>query len=442
MSLALLSWPIWSLLAFKTLPPHRAVLLTVLGGWILLPVGIYPDGATTSMFPYWLVGSAVPSDMLITKAWVAPACAMLGVALTDWRRLASFRFSVYDFPVLGWCLWPLAQAMFIPVSRPEPLLASAYLLGTWGFPWLLGRLYFSQPEGQRALLLGLAWAGVACLPFGLWEGVFGPDLYAIFYEPHPFRQDGIERYFGWRPIGFFEHGNLFGLWVCVCALAALWVWRSKAHTRRDNAWQWGAFLAVGIAIASQSVGAILLLVLGWGVIEVMGRVRVHLFFGGTLAAVAVVGAVYLSGVAPVTHWGKETAVGRKVADGFRASGRGSLPWRISQDQKAIALVKPVAMIGNGQWDWWSNLGTRPWGLALLIVGQFGVVGLLLAFGTLVAPLIKTILTLKPESQWVDSGAPAVLAVIGMLALMDAALNSFFFFPAILAASSLAVSEKN
>ena len=374
--------------------------------------------------------------MLISKAWVAPASAIFAMLLTDYKRLSTLRFGAFDLPIVAWCLWPLLQAMATTVSRPDSLLATAYLIGVWGFPWLLGRLYFSQPEEQRFLLLGLAWSGLACLPFAVWEGFFGPDLYALLYETHPFATDGIDRYIGWRPIGFFENGNQYGIWVCLCALAALWMWRAVAAPAGLAQWKWGAVLALAIALASQSVGAILLLAFGYGGMELVARIRVKRFVIGALIAGSVMSLVYLSGAAPITHWGKETAIGRKVVDGFRVAGRGSMPWRISQDQKAIALVKPDALLGRGTWDWWNSLGTRPWGLALLIVGQFGVVGLLSAFGALTLPSVKTLLNVKLACQWNSNGAPTVLAIIVLLALMDAILNSFFFFPAILASAAL------
>lgn len=80
--------------AFRALPVRPALLLVCLGGWMLLPVGTYPptEGAT---FPWWISGLALPSDMLVTKAWVAPVTALLwGVvfdpgALGRWRPAGS-----------------------------------------------------------------------------------------------------------------------------------------------------------------------------------------------------------------------------------------------------------------------------------------------------------------------------------------------------------------
>jgi hypothetical protein len=440
-TLTLLAWPLIAVVAFKFFKPQSAVLWVLLGGWLVLPVGIYPPDASFSTFPYWLIGAALPSEMLITKAWVAPASALLGALLLDRQRLRDHRFNAWDLPMVLWCLWPLLQGALRTEAQPTPIFASAYLLGSWGITWLLGRLYFSSLEDKAALLHGLAWAGLACLPFAVIEGLTGPDLYATLFESHPFASDGAARYLGWRPLGFFENGNQYGLWVCLCALAALWVWRRQATERRASWWVWGAMAVCGMALLAQSVGALLLLGLGLGVLTLMGRARLQTLWVGTLCASLLFGAVYLSGVVPVTQLGKETALGRKVVEGFRASGRGSFTWRISQDQKALSLVKSTALVGHGHWDWWKSLNTRPWGLALLLVGQFGLIGLVCAFGAMLAPAVLCLWRVPVASPWQLSGAPVVLASIVVLTAMDAGLNSFIFFPALMAAGALVPRAK-
>jgi hypothetical protein len=192
----------------------------------------------------------------------------------------------------------------------------------------------------------------------------------------------------------------------------------------------------GMALLAQSVGALLLLGLGLAVLALMARARLQTLWIGTLCASLLCGAVYLSGVVPVTQWGKETAVGRKVVEVFRASGRGSFTWRISQDQKAMGLVKSTALVGQGRWDWWRPLNTRPWGLALLLVGQFGLMGLVCAFGALLAPSMRCLWRVPVASPWQASGAPVILATMVVLTTMDAGLNAFIFFPALMAAGAL------
>jgi len=435
-TLALAVWPLVAVAAFKWLAPRTALILVFLGGWIVLPVGVYPVGATGGAFPYWLVGAALPSDMLLSKAWVAPVSALLGVLLWDRKPLAACRFGVWDVPMLLWCVWPLLQSTLAADAQPDPLWASLYLAGSWGVPWLLGRVYFGTPDAQGTLLQGLAWAGLACLPFAVLEGVFGQHLYAIVFEPHPFAADGVERYWAWRPLGFFENGNQYGIWISLCALAALWVWRSQRRGAQRVGWAACAVAVVTMAVLAQSIGALLLLGVGLAGLLVMARLSLQKFLLATLVVVVVGSAVYLSGLVPLTHWAKETAVGQKVVGVFKASGRGSFTWRIAQDQKAIALVKPVVLAGHGRWDWWRELGTRPWGLVLLVVGQFGLVGCAFAFGSLLAPAMARLWRAPVASPWTTAGAPTVLAVVVILMLLDAVLNSFVFFPAVLVSGAL------
>ncbi|MEO8836947.1 MAG: hypothetical protein ABI364_09435, partial [Caldimonas sp.] len=256
------AWALASLVVFRLCRPALAVLIAFLGGWILLPVGVYPADASTVPFPYWIVGLALPSDMLLTKAWVAPAAAFLGVLVFDRPALRTFRPTWLDAPIVLWCLWPIAAAAFAAgPARPPALVASLYLAGSWGLPWLLGRLYFARPPGQMLLLAGLAVSSLACLPFSLIEGVMGPTVYGWFYEPHPFRFDGAERYVGFRPIGFFEHGNQFGLWIALSALAAVWLALAAPHARRAR-WAGVAAVLVTMSLAAQSAGAFFLLLLG------------------------------------------------------------------------------------------------------------------------------------------------------------------------------------
>ena len=251
-----------ALAVFRFCRPAVAVLIVFLGGWIVLPVGHFPPGSSGGDFPYWIIGLALPSDMLLTKAWIAPGMALLGVVAFDRAALRTLRWRWVDAPILGWCVWPLLQAAFALPSSPPAWIASLYLAGCWGLPWLLGRLYFATDAGRLLLARGLAWAGLACLPFSLIEGVLGPNVYAWVYEPHPFRIDGDLRYVGFRPIGFFEHGNQFGLWMSMCALAALWAARAASPGRDARVARSVAAVVVAMAIAAQSVGGIALLALG------------------------------------------------------------------------------------------------------------------------------------------------------------------------------------
>ncbi len=174
-----------AIVAFRFCQPATAVIGVFLGGWIFLPNGHYPPGASQAVFPYWITGLAVPSDMLVTKAWIAPLVALLGSMVFDRARLRTLRWTWFDLPVLLWCLWPLAQAVLGADARPQAWISVLYLFGTWGLPWLLGRLYFGTAAGQVLLIKGLVISALVCLPFSLIEGLFGPSLYGVLYVRTP-----------------------------------------------------------------------------------------------------------------------------------------------------------------------------------------------------------------------------------------------------------------
>ena len=72
-----------ALIVFCLVPTAYAVAITCLAGWLLLPVGNYPAGSAEAVFPYWITGAAVPSDMLLTKMWWSSVVALVGALLTD-----------------------------------------------------------------------------------------------------------------------------------------------------------------------------------------------------------------------------------------------------------------------------------------------------------------------------------------------------------------------
>jgi hypothetical protein len=326
-------------------------------------------------------------------------------------------------------------------AEPDPAgwTASLYLAGCWGLPWLLGRLYFGGRDGQLLLAKGLVLSALACLPFSLIEGVAGPQVYGWVYEPHPFRLDGAVRYLGMRPLGFFENGNQFGLWISLCALAGIWLALALPRGREARRYQWFSGIVVLMALAAQSMGGILLLLVGIALLAASRVLRPKAMMAAAMAVLVLGGAVYVSGAVPILKIGMETALGRRVVDGFKSVGRGSFTWRISQDQKLLpdAMARPV--VGSGHWDWWRDKGVRPWGLTLLIVGQFGLTGLGLSLAALLSPAARAAWRAPRASAWQLQGLPLMFAAVIALSAIDGLMNSFIFFPALLLAGSLAAS---
>jgi hypothetical protein len=444
---AFAAFAIAALPLFRFVTPSRAVAITCFAGWLLLPVGIYPPGSADVPIPYWITGAAVPSDMLLTKMWWPPVVALAGALLSDRRTLARWRPGWADIPMALWCLWPIGQWFVLanPESQPwtnpapQPLIASLYLAAAWGVPWFLGRVYFCGDEGGRRLVAAIVGGVVVLAPIAVIEGLWGPQVYGWLYERHPFRFDGDQRYIGFRPIAFFEHGNQYGIWVAATALCAIWLWQSTPKSRLSGGLAAVAVLGLAIALMSQSMGAILLLCMGLALLWTLGHPLTRWMLPLFLLLMVSAGAVYLSGAVPLRAIAKNTVIGQHVVNFLRMAGRESFVWRIAVDQRALPLISEHLMLGAARWDWWRQNGERPWDLTLIIVGQFGLVGLMLAFGSLLTPALRALaIQSYPEAWRLHPTLP--LAMIVLMAIGDALFNSFLFYPAILASGALAADE--
>lgn len=414
-------------LVYVLLPVRRAAVVSYLGGWLLLPVAAFPPGARG--FTVDLIGGALPApDMLVAKAWIAPVVTLALALVAAPRRVLALRPTPLDLSVALWCAWPLLLSPWVVEAAPRPMVASLYLAGSWGAPWLLGRLFLADGEGRRTLIDGLATAGLLMIPAALIEWIARPVFYPLLYGAHPFIDDGVRRYVGFRPLLLLEDGNQYGMTIAMAALAGIaarrWAPGRFATVR--------AAVLVAAAVLAQSVGALILLAIGAALVEGWAsrptQRRVLLAAGVALALAA---PIYLSGVVPVERLVRHTAPGQRLLAAVRATGRGSIAWRVSQDQKVLPLLRAHPVAGASRWDWWRPAGTRPWSLALLIVGQFGALGLLLAFMPLGLPWIRSV-----AGQPVEP-ASAALAIIAALTAADALLNAFVFLPAIVAAGAAA-----
>jgi len=427
MTVIAIAYVIWlpvSLLVFKFAPRQYGPWICLLGGWVLLPPAIYP-ALSSDGFPFWLLGGSLPSDVLINKAWVAPLCTGAASLLFDARRWRHIPVNVWDAFLGAFCLWPLLQEALIGDASPEGWISSLHLAGTWALPWLLGRLYLRSRQDVIGFATVFAGAMLLLLPIAIVEGVSAMRVHSLLFGEHPFASDGVDRYLGYRPMALFEHGNQYGLWCAASAVAATWLVRQgRLHPAL-------AIVLVAMTVASQSAGAIGLmllgvLALGWtGSFAFLARYGVWAF----LAAV-VIAALLVSGLIPLRAFVEQTGPGQALLDAIRSTGRGSFAWRVSQDLKAAPILREALLLGHGQWDWFRPINSRPWGFPLLVLGQFGLIGLAL----LLLPLLRAMANAVGQGASGNEVA-RLTAVLIAIAGLDAVLNSFLLWPFIVLAST-------
>lgn len=396
---------------------------------MLLPPAIYPIPPSED-FPFWIIGSSLPSNVLINKAWVAPLATCAASLIFDAHRWRYNSLNIWDACVGAFCLCPILQEVLVGRTSPAGWVSSLYLIGGWALPWWLGRLYLQAKEDFQAFCLVFVSVILLLLPIAVFEGVTDTRIHTLVFGDHPFAADGVQRYMGYRPQAFFEHGNQYGLWCAAAAVAALWLSRQGQLAPGI-----AAVLAV-MTLASQSVGAIGLLLLAALAMSWAGAFTLVCRFGiwSLLLAAAFVGLL-IAEVIPLRGFVERSGAGQALLDAIRSTGRGSFAWRVSQDLKIAPLLREQLLLGHGRWDWFLLANTRPWGFPLLVIGHFGLIGLTL----IMLPFTRSIS--KALSHAAEGNGSAMLAaVLIIVAGFDAILNSFLLWPFVVLASPFAAGD--
>ena len=423
---------------FWLIPPRRALLVCLLGGWALLPNRVYPPPSTEGVLPYWVMATALPADVFITKALVVGAGALAGAALRDARRLLTFRPRLLDLPILLWCLCPLPSALANDLPLHQALRDSAYLWLAWGAPYLLGRVYLADPEGLKELATGLVIAGLIYVPLCAAEFLVGPQLYTSIYGYHPFQWEGSQRYIGSRPMGFLEDGNQLGMWISGWALLGVWLWRTRSLPRLGPfPPAFTATVLIVTAIACQSIGSIILLFGGLAVLFAARRLNVRVLLIVLLMALGAFLLIRAGNLFSARRFADETALGRWLLQTGRSVGRGSFGWRIGLEEKHTATALQRPLLGWGRWDWWQGKDIRPWGLWLLVFGQYGLLGLSAVYLMFLLPAVKLVAGTPPR-LWAQraQGPAAALTMLLLITMLDSLLNSAIILPVIAAAGAM------
>ncbi|MEI8195949.1 MAG: hypothetical protein WCI73_08585 [Phycisphaerae bacterium] len=243
-------------------------------------------------------------------------------------------------------------------------------------------------------------------------------------------------------------------------------------------------MLIGLTLAAQSVGAIILLALGIIGLEVgnawvkrrgTGRPwRIVRWGVAALLLIMMVGVIGRFGAAgKLDPWARHSEIGQRIVRLYRTVGRRTLLWRLSQEERHMgqALANPV--LGTGRWDWWhesvlrggaaaraeswdaerrvmvtsagefdlvaaqDGTGGRPWSLWMLIWGMYGVVGAMSVYVLLIWPAVRAWRQWpRGGGDWWNAGPTVVLAVLLWLTAADSLLNGAVLLPVMLVVGAL------
>jgi hypothetical protein len=435
-------------------PGRDAALLALVGGWVLLPTGIYPIAVCAD--PVGSGGSmhalAVPTTLAINKALAIGLGCLVGIILFDWPSVRRIRPSWLDAPMIAWCLTPVASTVANRLPLADGLAQTRYLVLAWGIPYALGRIYLGSAEALRRMGLALVLAGIVSVPLGLLEFVAGPFLYTWVYGRHAYQREGAERLVGHRPLLFLEHGNQLGVWIAATTVAAAWLWWSGRMTsvaRLPGRAVAAGLLAAGLVFQSHGAIGITLIVLA--LLPLCSSGNWSRRPGGLSAnrsAAAAVGAgvlaVALAGSVAVLAAGDLSGSGLrgKVRGLFYGIGKSSFTWRLARSEENLQQIEERPVLGWGRADWSHGTGgtfVNPVNLGfwLLDLGMFGAVGLIAAGATLLLPVVE-VFRKVPFAAWTDPGYASVVlaALLLVIVAVDALSNSVVLLPLVAGAGGI------
>ena len=440
--LAFLAWIPISLFFYRKYPIRVALLINFVGGWAVLPAARYVSNGEA--LPFEILGTSLESNYFLTKAVVVGFTGILAVYLFDRQRFKRFRITVWDLPMGMWLIAPILSAIANPDNFTEGMTGEVYQLLAWGSPYLIGRLYFTDTQSLRLAAKAFVIGGLAYIPLCLFEIIKGPQIYAHVYGYQPFQLLGADRYFGFhRPIGLLENGNQLGIWMATASLIAIWLWaRKTARSVLGIPILIVALSLVIVTILCQSTGAVILLLCLAPFVFIDPR-----YLSRTVSILLVLGilsfaALRIANIESLQDLVNSNSSAHAVAGYLKHIGKGSLEWRLSQDDHTIDTALSLPILGSGQWDWWNQGLGRPWGLWLLVFGMYGSVGLLSLEALLLLPALRAVWFPLARSDIGYTNMRHTLSAAVLISAVDSLLNSAVILPLLLVIGGMTIWSTN
>lgn len=478
--LVLFSFPLVVAALFWKLPAPKALVASILGGYLFLPTGVTIDLPVLPALDKTLIPGLVAAIMCLivarrpasrlrpdparmsgsvsgpvsgpasgpvsgraarphrAAAWTperaperletsasaegaAPALQRTSRGRMLFRTLFVVLFSV---PLLTVYQNPdpiIAGPTFIPGLRLYDMGSLMMQLGVTFLPFVLAQRFLAQPEDQVMLLRALVISALAYSVLCLYEIRLSPQLNHMLYG---FYQNDFLQHIragGFRPMVFLLHGLWVGLYLAMAVLAAatLFLWSKRNGKQGLSVFGWAATVLwlLLVLFLSKTVGAFSLVLLFLPVLLIAG-VQGHLLFAMIIAGIALFYPLLRgAGWIPVdTVYAVSQSISQERAD--------SLKYRLDNEDALLERAAEKPLAGWGSWgrnliyDPYSGQQTSiPDGAWIIIIGAFGWVGYLSHFGLLTAPLFLLGISRRKLGVTVEASGLAMVLAINLMDLV-------------------------
>jgi hypothetical protein len=383
---ALLIWPFVTLAIFASMTPQRAVIWSLLAGYLLLPVKTSFDFPGVPAIDKTTVANL--STFLIALAYTAGRSAR---PPKEWWLIILI--GTYLASPIFTTLNNRDSLMFGDLVLPGLTLYDAFsesaYLAIDLMPFLLGYNLLRSASGQRSFLKALAFSAVAYSFPMLMEIRLSPQLNTWIYGffPHSFGQQ--VRGDGFRPVVFLGHGLIVAIFTAMGIVALAYLSRRRQTLYGLPSWIWLIYLFV-VIILCKSLGALILAFLAGLAICFANRRTLQLSCACAAILVLVYPALRGSDLVPVQVLASQVAqFNDERADSFKV--------RIDNEDRLLARANARPWFGWGGYgrnrvfdeDTGKDLSVTD-GAWVIAVGVHGWVGYIAVFGILCLPVILSL----------------------------------------------------
>ncbi|MEO0678790.1 MAG: O-antigen ligase family protein [Pseudomonadota bacterium] len=411
--LALFAWPLVGALLFHKLPTHKAIIWTILGGYLVLPERVGIDLPLLPAFDKTFIPAATALFFCLPRLgslWeLLPQDRVASVlALTFMLSPFGTAFTNGDPQIFG--------PTYLPGLRPYDAFSFGLSHAVHLVPFLLAQRFIRNEAALRDLLASIAIAGLIYSLPALFEVRMSPQLHTWIYGffPHSFIQQ--VRFGGFRPVVFLGHGLLVGLLISMSTLASLALARGHQGPARALWIAASIWLAITLLL-SKTVSA-------W--VYAVALFPVLLLFGNRLKRMALlfVGSIVLLYPALRGMDLIPTARIEALAALINEARFQSLQYRFQNEDILLQRANERPFFGWGGWgrnevhdNITGDVISVTDGAWIAFAGPYGWIGYIAGFGLLVRPLIMIGLGRKA------SFTTLALAVVLMANLIDLIPNS-------------------
>ncbi len=401
------------LLLFYLLSPKKAAAAAFVAGWMFLPV-----------IAYQFQGLPDYTKMTATCLGI-----LLGALVYDRRTLFNFRPKAVDIPMLLWCTAPFFSSVANQIQGSgvyDGLSETMYQTISWGLPYFIGRIYFTDHKGITILAKAVFIGGLVYIPFCMFEMIMSPQIHRLTYGYHQHSFLQTIRAGGFRPMVYMEHGLMAAIWMTSATSLGIWLSYSKMLPSRILSIPTNILIVVLLATTfmMKSTGAIFLFLVGISFLFLTFKMKHTLLIWLLLLIPPGYIVSRTTGI-----WSGEN-LSTMVSEKFSPERGQSLQFRFDNEKILIDKAMEGTFFGWGGWgrsrvydEKGRDISVTD-GLWIIVLGTRGIYGITLLLLTIQLPMLLLLFRVPPGKWGTQLYAPvSMLAVLLAIYMIDNLLNA-------------------